>query len=340
MPTCGPDSRIPCSSGREASPRAGAAKPMMDLVRRILEGDRRALARAMTLIETGDPASRVILRQVYPHTGRAHIVGVTGSPGTGKSTLVSALARCFRRRGRTVGIVAVDPSSPFTGGALLGDRIRMQELAGDPGVFIRSMASRGHLGGLAQATGDLVKLLEAAGFSLIVVETVGAGQAEVEVARTAHTVVVVEAPGLGDDIQAIKAGILEIAHILVVNKADLPGATRRVAQLEAMLSMGSPDAAWTPPVLQTVAYRGDGVEELADAIERHWAFLSAEGRLEAFRRRQAEQEFEEALRFEAMRMLRERVLDPERQAELVERICQRELDPYSAAGKVLAAIRG
>ncbi len=313
---------------------------MMDLVRRILEGDRRALARAMTLIETGDPASRVILRQVYPHTGRAHIVGVTGSPGTGKSTLVSALARCFRRRGRTVGIVAVDPSSPFTGGALLGDRIRMQELAGDPGVFIRSMASRGHLGGLAQATGDLVKLLEAAGFSLIVVETVGAGQAEVEVARTAHTVVVVEAPGLGDDIQAIKAGILEIAHILVVNKADLPGATRRVAQLEAMLSMGSPDAAWTPPVLQTVAYRGDGVEELADAIERHWAFLSAEGRLEAFRRRQAEQEFEEALRFEAMRMLRERVLDPERQAELVERICQREIDPYSAAGKVLAAIRG
>lgn len=312
---------------------------MMDLVRRILDGDRRALARAMTLVETGDPATRVILRQVYPHTGRAHIVGVTGSPGTGKSTLVSALTRCFRGRGRTVGIVAVDPSSPFTGGALLGDRIRMQELAGDPGVFIRSMASRGHLGGLAQATGDLVKLLEAAGFSLIIVETVGAGQAEVEVARTAHTVVVVEVPGLGDDIQAIKAGILEIAHILVVNKADLPGADRRVAQLEAMLSMGNPDA-WAPPVLRTVAYRGDGVEELADAIERHWAFLSSEGRLEAFRRKQAEQEFEEALRFEAMRMLRERVLDPERQAELVERICQRELDPYSAAGKVLAAIRG
>ncbi|MGC8873812.1 MAG: methylmalonyl Co-A mutase-associated GTPase MeaB [Chloroflexia bacterium] len=311
----------------------------MDLIQSILEGDRRALARAMTLVERGDPASRVILRQVYPHTGRAHILGITGSPGTGKSTLVSALARCFRGRGRTVGIVAVDPSSPFSGGALLGDRIRMQELVGDPGIFIRSMASRGHLGGLAQATGDLVKLLDAAGFSLVVVETVGAGQAEVEVARAAHTVVVVEAPGLGDDIQAIKAGILEIAHILVVNKADLPGADRRVAQLEAMVAMGSTDAAWTPPVLRTIAYRGDGVEDLADAIEDHWAFLCSEGRLEAFRRRQAEHEFEEALRFEAMRMLRERVLDPERREELVERICRRELDPYSAAGKVLAAIR-
>jgi len=310
----------------------------MDLVERLLEGDRRALARAISLVESGDPGSRVILRQVYPHTGRAQIVGMTGAPGTGKSTLVSALAREFRRRRRTVGIVAVDPSSPFTGGALLGDRIRMQELAGDSGIFIRSMASRGHLGGLARATGEVVKLLDAAGFSLIVVETVGAGQSEVEVAGAAHTTIVVDVPGLGDDIQAIKAGILEIADILVVNKADLPGADRRVAQLEAMLDMGYAQADWRPPVLRTVATRGEGVGELAEAIERHWAFLQEEGRLADFRRRQAEQEFAEALRYEAMRLLLEHVLDPERHAELVERICQRELDPYSAASKVLAGM--
>jgi LAO/AO transport system kinase len=312
----------------------------MDLVERLLDGDRRALARAISLVEAGDPSSRVVLRQVYPHTGKAHVIGMTGAPGTGKSTLVSALAREYRRRGRTVAVVAVDPSSPFTGGALLGDRIRMQELAGDAGVFIRSMASRGHLGGLAQATGDVVKLLDAAGYAIVIVETVGAGQSEVEVAGAAHTTVVVEAPGLGDDIQAIKAGILEIADVLVLNKADLPGADRRVAQLEAMLNMGDYSDGWRPPILRTTAVLGEGVSPLADAVEQHWSFLSTGGRLAAFCRRRAEQEFEEALRSEAMHVLRERILDPERQAELVERICQRELDPYSAASKVLAGIRG
>lgn len=311
----------------------------MDLVERLLDGDRRALARAISLVEAGDPSSRVVLRQVYPHTGKAQVIGMTGAPGTGKSTLVSALGREYRSRGRTVGIVAVDPSSPFTGGALLGDRIRMQELAGDPGVFIRSMASRGHLGGLAQATGDVLKLLDAAGYTIVIVETVGAGQSEVEVAGAAHTTIVVEAPGLGDDIQAIKAGILEIADILVLNKADLPGADRRVAQLQAMLNMGDYSDGWRPPVLRTTAVQGEGVPQLADAVEQHWGFLSTGGRLAAFSRRRAEQEFEEALRSEAMRVLRERILDPDRQAELVERICQRELDPYSAASKVLAGIR-
>ena len=312
----------------------------MDVVTRLLAGDHRALARAISLVEAGDPGSRVILRQVYPHTGRAQIVGVTGAPGTGKSTLVSALAREFRRRDRTVGIVAVDPSSPFTGGALLGDRIRMQELAGDPGAFIRSMASRGHLGGLAQATGDVLKLFDAAGFSLVIVETVGAGQSEVEVAGAAHTTIVVETPGMGDDIQAIKAGILEIADILVVNKADLPGADRRASQFEAMLHMGEYPDGWRPPVLSTVAARSEGLPALADTVAEHWTFLGAAGRLEAFRRRQAEQEFEAALREEAMRVVRERVLDPARHAALVDRICGRELDPYSAASKVLAGLRG
>ncbi len=312
----------------------------MDLVNRLLDGERRALARAISLVEASDPSSRVILRQVYPHTGQAHLVGITGAPGAGKSTLVSALAREFRRRGRTVGIVAVDPSSPFTGGAILGDRIRMQELAGDPGTFIRSMASRGHLGGLAQTTSDVIKLLDAAGFQLILIETVGAGQAEVEIAGTAHTTIVVDVPGMGDDIQAIKAGILEIADLLIVNKADLPGADRRVSQLEAMLNMGPADAAWRPPVLRTIAARNEGIAEAADTIERHWSFLLQEGRMEAFLRRQAEHEFEAALRSEAILFLRERVLDAGRQAELVERICRRELDPYSAAGKVLAGLKG
>ncbi len=311
----------------------------MDLVRGLVDGDRRALSRAISLVESGDPSSRVLLRQIYPHTGTAHVVGVTGAPGTGKSTIVGVLAREFRRRSRTVGIVAVDPSSPFTGGALLGDRIRMRDLAGDPGIFIRSMASRGHLGGLSKATGEVIKLLDAAGFSLVLVETVGAGQAEVEIASAAHTTVVVEVPGLGDDIQAIKAGILEIADILVVNKADVPGADRRVAQLEAMLNMGSADAAWRPPVLRTVAVRSEGITALADTVEQHWGFLNREGRLAEFCRRQAEREFEEALRWETMRVLRERVLDRARQAELVERICQRELDPHSAASKVLTGIR-
>jgi LAO/AO transport system kinase len=311
----------------------------MDVVSRLLNGDRRALARAISLAESGDPTSRVVLRQVYPHTGRAHMIGVTGAPGTGKSTLVSALARELRRRERTVGIVAVDPSSPFTGGAILGDRIRMQELAGDPGVFIRSMASRGHLGGLAQTTGDVIKLLDAAGFAVVLIETVGAGQSEVEVAGAAHTTIVVEAPGLGDDIQAIKAGILEIADILVVNKADLPGVDRRVSQLEAMLNMGTYEQGWRPPVLRTIAAQGEGLGELADTVQRHWEHLCAGGRLAAFRWRQAEHEFAEALRSEAMQVLRERILDPARHDELVARICERELDPYSAAAKVLAGIR-
>lgn len=208
----------------------------------LLSGDRRALARLLTQIENAAPSAAEALAVLFPHTGRAHRVGVTGPPGTGKSTLVNELAKVWRRNGRTVAIVAVDPSSPFTGGAILGDRIRMRDLAGDPGVFIRSMASRGSLGGLARTTGDVVNALDAAGFEVVLIETVGAGQTEVEIARTAHTTVVVEAPGLGDDVQAIKAGLLEVADVFIVNKSDQPGVENTVRALRTSLDLANPAA--------------------------------------------------------------------------------------------------
>ena len=217
------------SRGRRRDPAALAAG--------VLSGDRLALSRSITLVENEQPGARDLLSALFPHTGRAHIVGVTGAPGTGKSTLVTALARAYRTAGQTVAIAAIDPSSPFTGGALLGDRVRMRALSGDAGVFIRSMATRGSLGGLAKTTNDVVMALDAAGFDRVIVETVGVGQAEVEIASTAHTTLVVEAPGLGDEVQAIKAGILEIADLLVVNKADRPGADRTIRALELMLEI-------------------------------------------------------------------------------------------------------
>jgi len=239
----------------------------------VRRGDRRAVARALSRVENETECH--LADALYPFTGRAHVVGITGAPGSGKSTLVSALTRVFRGTGRRVGVLAVDPSSPFTGGAVLGDRVRMGAHSGDEGVFIRSMASRGRVGGLAQATGDAVRVLDAAGFDVVVVETVGAGQAEVDIADVAHTTVVVAVPGLGDDIQAIKAGILEIADVFCVNKADLPGADRTVAQLKMNLSIGmrGREVEWMPPIVETVAITGAGVDDLAAAIDAHAAFL-------------------------------------------------------------------
>ncbi len=273
-------------------------------VQRILRGDRRALARGLSWVENHTPEGRALLRALFPHTGRAHRVGITGPPGVGKSTLVYALARAYRRPSdaapRKVGVLAVDPSSPFTGGALLGDRIRMQGLAGDPGVFIRSMASRGAVGGLARATAQAAQVLDAAGYDIILIETVGAGQAEVDIARLAHTVIVVQAPGLGDDIQAIKAGILEIADIFVVNKADRPDAAVTRRSLEEMLRLAparenaaaSETEAWVPPVLLTIATSGEGIPELIQAIDAHRAYLerSGEGRRRDAARLRAELE--------------------------------------------------
>ncbi len=310
----------------------------MDLVDRLLSGDRRAAAQLVTLMEDGGPLAREAIAAVYPHTGRAHVVGVTGAPGTGKSTLVYELAREFRHRGQTVGIVAVDPTSPFSGGALLGDRIRMQKLSTDEGIFIRSMASRGHLGGLARATGDAVKVLDAFGRDIIMVETVGAGQSEVEIARGAHTVIVVDAPGLGDDIQAIKAGLFEIADIFVVNKADREGADRTLLTLQMMLDMDQENQQdrWRPPIVKTVALHGEGSAQVADAVEEHLAHLKESGQLRLRSIRLAEEELRRILGQELLSRLLDEIR-AEQWGFLTKEVAERELDPYSAADSLLAS---
>lgn len=319
----------------------------MELVERLLAGDRRALARVLSLVEDDGPEARAALSALYSRTGQAHIVGVTGASGTGKSTLVNELAKLYRARGLTVGIIAVDPTSPFSGGALLGDRVRMRDLAGDPGVFIRSMATRGSLGGLARATGDAISVLDAAGFARILVETVGVGQDEVDIARAAHTTVVVEAPGLGDEVQAIKAGVLEIADVLVVNKADREGAERTVLALQMMLGIDaratghhgvsdvSParneaDARWVPPICKTVALRGEGVPALLDAIEAHAAYLRASGRLREREEARVRSELEQILQQSFLRRLRDN-LPASAWDDIIQKVARREIDPYAAA---------
>lgn len=306
----------------------------MDLAERVLQGDRVAAARLITLAEDRDPAARAALEEIFPHTGGAHVVGITGPPGSGKSTLVDALIDHHRTAGRTVGVVAVDPTSPFTGGAFLGDRIRMTSRATDPEVFIRSMGSRGALGGLSRGVNDAVKVLDALGKDVVLVETVGVGQDEVDVVRTADTVVVVTVPGLGDDIQHIKAGLMEIGDLFVVNKADHEEADRTIAELESWLSMVEGEDGWHPPVLAAVATEGEGVPEVAAAIDDHRAWLGEHGRLEARRREQAEAELLDILR----RRITSYVLDEERLRgrfrDLADRIAAREVDPYTAAEEI------
>jgi LAO/AO transport system kinase len=313
--------------------------PTEDIVTRLLAGDRRALARVVTLIENRAPQTHRILAQLHAHTGRAHIIGVTGSPGAGKSTLVMQLARELRRRERTIGVIAVDPSSPFTGGAILGDRIRMQELAGDPNVFIRSMASRGSLGGLAVSTRDAVRALDAAGFDVVIIETVGAGQAEVEIVRAAQTVVVVTVPGMGDDIQAIKAGILEIADIFVVNKADRPGADQTAAELRMLLSLDEArkERYWRTPILKTSATTGAGVPELADKLAEHLAALKESGQLASRSGRQAQSEML-ALLHQALVERIEATIGPEEWDRLVAEVVERHSDPYTTAARLAERI--
>lgn len=309
---------------------------MDDLVERFLSGDRRALARIISRVENETPEGRQYLREIFPHSGKTHIIGITGGAGSGKSTLTGALAGEYRRRGKTVGIVAVDPSSPFTHGAILGDRIRMQEHALDPGVYVRSMAGRGALGGLAPTIDDVVSVMDAFGFDYVLVETVGAGQDEVEIAGTALTTILVNNPGTGDDIQAMKAGIIEIADILVVNKADHPGADVLASQLQALVSL-APAGARKPAILKTTATKGEGLDRLADAIDEHRDYLESSGELAKQRAIDARHQVLTIAR--SILLERIRLAIPEEElAALVGRVAARSLDPHSAAESLAASV--
>jgi len=322
-------------SGADLGPRG--QEPGPGLVKRARDGDVRALGRLISLVENGAPELRAVLRELAPLTGQARVLGLTGAPGVGKSTVTAALVAAYRERGLRVAVLAIDPTSPFTGGALLGDRVRMQQHATDQGVFIRSMASRGHLGGLAGAAPQALHVLDAAGFGLILVETVGVGQAEVEIAALADSTLVIVAPGLGDAIQAAKAGILEIGDVFVVNKSDKPGAQETVRDLRGMIAMaqrGPED--WKPPIVRTVAPEGEGIAELAAKLDAHQTWLDSSG--EGERRRLARARGE--ITTLALAELRQRMgALPGDSAvdELARRVAAGELDPYSAADELIAA---
>jgi LAO/AO transport system kinase len=314
------------------------ADAVADLIQRARDGEPRAVARLISYVENASPLVREVAQGLAPHAGRAHILGITGSPGVGKSTTTSALVTAFRTQGQRVGVLAVDPSSPFSGGALLGDRVRMQEHATDPDVFIRSMASRGHLGGLAWATPQALRVLDATGFDVVLVETVGVGQSEVEVAALADTTLVLLAPGMGDGIQAAKAGILEIGDVYVVNKADRDGADQVVRDLRSVLSLvDAVTVDWRPPIVKTVASTGQGVDDVVDAVARHWTHLEESGDLEVRRARRARDEVEAI----AVTSLRERFSDLHGHADLdslAEEVVSGRLDPFTAADRLVAAL--
>ena len=327
----------------------------MSLIHSILEGNRLALARLLTQVENDSPEGRAALAELFQRTGKAHLIGVTGAPGTGKSSLVNQLVLHYRKNAdKKIAIVAVDPSSPFTGGAVLGDRVRMRDLTGDEGVFIRSMASRGSLGGIAQKTAALVQVFDAAGYELILIETVGAGQSEVDVARLAHTTIVVEAPGLGDEIQAIKAGILEIADLLVINKADRPGLENTERALRSTLELAHPtrrvfrhhgkdmsidgpaadSSIWIPPINKTVATEGKGIAEVAESISRHAQHLRQSGDWEARDRARLGSEMESLLREALMDRFRQGI-QQEKYEEIVANVVNRNISPYEAVKTLL-----
>jgi LAO/AO transport system kinase len=305
------------------------------LADRLVAGDKRALARAITLIESDDPAGWELVREVYPRTGRARIVGFTGPPGVGKSTLIGALTAQLRRSEREVAVLSIDPSSPFTRGALLGDRIRLSDHFLDPGVFIRSMASRGALGGLSEAALQVALAMDAAGKDDVLIETVGVGQAEIDIVDHADTIVLALMPGSGDSIQALKAGVMEIPDVIVVNKADHPMTDTMVREVRGVLALSHDPAAWQVPILRTEAARGEGVEELAEKIDEHRAFIEAAGTLAERRARNLRSEVLGIAASRLRRRLEETIAEDPGVAELLERVVRRELDPASAAGELL-----
>ena len=313
---------------------------MIDIVAEVLQGSVRAMARLITLVENEDPRALQIMGAIYPHTGNAYVLGITGSPGTGKSTLTDKITAILREREQTVGVIAVDPSSPFTGGALLGDRIRMQRSAGDAEVFIRSMATRGNLGGLARTTTDVVKVMDAFGKNWVIVETVGVGQDEVEIAKTADTTVVVLAPGLGDTIQSMKAGVMEIADLYVVNKADRSGADELLNEVNFRVEQDAQirKAPWKPPVVKTIALENQGTDSLVEAIEKHRSFLRQSGKLRKNRREKTRQETLALLRDEISRNVLEKVLGNGRFDALIDEIVAHKKDPYTSVQEIVRTI--
>jgi LAO/AO transport system kinase len=333
-----PEAVADALDGVAPSSRRGASVP--ELVAAVRDGDRRGLGRLISLVEDASPQLREAMALLAPLGGRAQVVGLTGSPGVGKSTSTAALVRAYRERGKRVGVLAVDPSSPFTGGALLGDRVRMQDHATDGGVFIRSMASRGQLGGLSWATPQALRVLDAAGFDVILVETVGVGQAEVKVASLADSTLVLLAPGMGDAIQAAKAGILEVADVFVVNKADRDGADQTYRELKQMLQLGSSDVSggrWKPPVIKTVAARAEGIDNVVTALEKHRAWMEGSGELRRRRLARASGEIEAI----AVTALRERMGDlhgAKAMEKLADDVVAGTLDPYAAADRLIEGL--
>jgi len=312
---------------------------IQDLTDAITSGQYRALARAISLVERDTPESERLLASIYPATGNARILGITGSPGAGKSTLVAALARFYRKQGKRVGIICVDPTSPFTGGAILGDRIRMTDLYTDRGVFIRSMATRGFLGGLARATNDVVDLLDAGGFEMVLVETVGVGQDEVEVIRTVQSNMVVLVPGMGDDIQAIKAGIMEIGDIFVVNKADRPGADKTVTEVTMMMSLVEEHGDWIPPIVKTVASKASGIEDLVEAIESHYRYIESSGELIRRNRERVRIRIETQLKERFMERLVGGAISRDEYDVLLDDVLNKRNNPQDAADGLMRKVR-